>query len=141
MNRPNRSLVFLFSLLLFAGCGSSSPTTPTTDFIAIESIVPPAGTSLTAGERVTFTAVVTCTIVSSSAGFAAMAIQDQLNRSLIPAGETAPMAPLGKGTATVTLSHTITIPQSGSTVTVALPIFVSESNSTRAVALRNYPVR
>ena len=142
MNNPTiRSLLYVFSLFLIAGCGSKGPTTPTTDFIALDSIVPAAGTSLTAGDRVTFTAVVTCTIVSSNAGFTVMVFQDQLNRSLIAAGETPPQAPLVKGTATVTLSHTITIPQSGSTVTVAFPIFVSESTSTRAVVLRNYPVR
>lgn len=134
-------LALWFSLFLIAGCGSNSPTTPTTDFIALDSIVPAAGTSLTPGDRVTFTAIVTCTIVSSNGGLTAMAIQDQANRSLIPPGETAPFATLVKGTATVTLSHTVTIPASGSTVTVALPIFVNESNSTRAVVTRSYPVR
>ena len=138
--KPGR-LGLCLCLFLIAGCGSKSPTTPTTDFIAIDSIVPGAGTALTAGDRVTFTAVVTCTIVSSSSGFAVMAIQDQGNRSLIPPGESAPLANLVKGTATVTLSHTITVPVSGSTVTVALPIFVSESNTTRAVVTRSYTVR
>ncbi len=142
MNPPTpRSLLFLCSLLLIAGCGSNSPTTPTTDFIALDSIVPAAGTALNAGERVTFTAVVTCTIVSSNSGFTVMVLQDQLNRSLLPPGESPPQAPLLKGTATVTLTTTVTIPPSGSTVTVALPIFVSESNTTRAAVTRNYPVR
>ena len=130
------------SLLLIAGCGSSSsPAAPTSDFISLTSIVPAAGTMLSAGDRVTFTAVVDCTIVSSNGGFAAMVIQDHRNISLLEAGEMQPQAMLAKGTTTVTLSHTVTIPQSASTVTVALPIFVSESSSTRAVVVRNYTVR
>lgn len=136
-----RSSGLWLSLFLSAACASNNPTAPTTDFIALDSIVPAAGTSLTAGDRVTFTAVVTCTIVNSNGGFTGMVLQDQGNRSLIPDGENAPQATLLKGTTTVTLSHTITIPVSGSTVTVALPIFVNESSATRAVVVRTYPVR
>jgi len=129
-----------FCLFLLAGCSSSNPTAPTTDFIALNSIVPAAGTALHAGEVVTFTAVVTCTIVNATAGFAAMVIQDHRNLSLLNPGETPPEAPLTKGTTTVTLSHTITIPESGS-VKVLLPIFVNESSSTRAVVVRDYTIR
>ena len=104
------ALALFCSLFVIASCGSNSPTTPTTDFIALDSIVPAAGTALNAGERVTFTAVVTCTIVSSNSGFTVMVLQDQLNRSLLPPGESPPQAPLLKGTATVTLTTTVTIP-------------------------------
>ena len=135
-----RSSGLLF-ILLIAGCGSNSPTAPTTDFISLTSIVPAAGTTLTAGDRITFTAVANCTIVSSNGGFAAMVIQDHRNLSLFEVGEIPPQAPLAKGSTTVTLSHTVTIPASASTVTVALPIFVNESSSTRAVVVRNYTVR
>ena len=127
-------------LFLIAGCSSSSPTAPTTDFISVNSIVPAAGTALNAGERVTFTAVLTCTIVNSNAGFAGMVIQDHRNISLLDPGEVPPQAALTKGTTTVTLSHTITIPESGS-VKVLFPIFVSESSITRAVVVRDYTVR
>lgn len=136
-----RSPVLWFSLFLIAGCGSNSPTAPTTDFISLTSIVPAAGTALSAGDRVTFTAVVTCTIVNSNGGMTAMVIQDQGNRTLRGEGEIQPQATLAKGTSTVTLSQTVTIPASGSTVTVALPIFVNDSSSTRAVVVRNYTVR
>jgi len=129
-----------FSLFLIAGCSSNSPTAPTTDFISVNSIVPAAGTALNAGERVTFTAVLTCTIVNSNAGFAGMVFQDHRSISLLDPGEIPPQAALTKGTTTVTLSHTITIPESGS-VKVLFPIFVSESNSTRAVVVRDYTVR
>jgi hypothetical protein len=130
-----------FSLFLLAGCGSSSPTAPTTDFISLVSIVPAAGTTLNAGERVTFTAVVVCTIVNSNGGRTAMVLQDQANRSLLAPGEIQPQATLSKGTTTVTLSHTVTTPDSGSTLTVALPIFVNESSTTRAVVTRHYAIR
>lgn len=137
-----RSPGLWLSLFLIAGCGSTSPTTPTTDFISITSIVPAAGTTLTAGDRVTFTAVVSCTIVSSNGGRTAMVIQDQRNVTLLDAGQIEPTATLQRGTATVTLSQTITIPTNGSTtVRVFLPIFVDESTSTRAMVTRDYPVR
>jgi hypothetical protein len=134
-------LVLAMSLFLAGSCGSnSSPTTPTTDFIALDSIAPAAGTPLKAGDRVTFTAVVTCTIVSSTGGFTTMLLADQFNRLLTPADEPPQRTPLSKGTATVTLSNTITIPASG-TVRVALPIFINESNSTAAAVTRDYPVQ
>ena len=130
------------TLLLVAGCGSNTPTGPTTDFISLDSIVPAAGTTLTAGQQVTFTAVVTCTIVNSSGGYTAMILQDQRNVTLLDAGQVQPTATLQRGTATVTLSQTITIPTSGSsTVRVFLPIFVNESNRTSAAVTRDYPVR
>ena len=131
---------FCLGLFLIAGCSSSNPTAPTTDFISLNSIVPAAGTTLTAGERVTFTAVVTCTIVNANGGFAAMVIQDHRNLSLLDPGEIPPEAALTRGTTTVTLSHTITIPESGS-IKVLFPIFVNESSSTRAVVVRDYTVR
>ena len=129
------------SLALIAGCGSNTPTAPTIDFIALDSIVPAAGTTLTAGARVSFTAVVTCTLVNSNSGFAAMLIQDQANRVLRVEEELPAEATLIKGTTTVTLRQTINVPANGSTVVVNLPMFISESNSTGAVVRRTYEVR
>lgn len=137
-----RSPGLWLTLFLIAGCGSTSPTGPTTDFISLTSIVPAAGTTLTAGDRVTFTAVVDCTIVNSNGGRTAMIIQDQRNVTLLDAGQIEPTATLRRGTATVTLSQTITVPTSGSTtVRVFLPIFVDESNRTSAAVTRDYAVR
>lgn len=136
-----RRLVFVFSLSVIGGCGSDSPAAPTTDFIALDSIVPAAGSTLNAGDRVTFTAVVTCTIVRANGGFTALILQDQGNRPLVDSGETPARATLTKGTATVTLSQVITIPPTGSTVTAALPLFVDGSNTTAAVVMRTYSVR
>jgi hypothetical protein len=131
----------LFVLVLIAGCGSNGPTTPTTESIALDSIVPPAGTSLNAGDRVTFSAEVTCTIVNSDGGSVVMLILDQGNRPLSPAEESPQPTSLLRGTTNVTLTQTVTIPPSGSTVNVVIPLFVRESNTTRVVVMRSYQVR
>jgi len=128
-------------VMLLAGCSKDTPTGPATDFINIDSISPAAGTALVAGERVTFTATLTCTIVSADGGFTALVLQDQRNQTLLGFDERSPEAQLQKGTATVRLSHTITIPPSGSTVNVLFPLFINGSDSTRAVAVRTYSVR
>ena len=136
-----RAFSFVVSLCLWTGCGSDIPTGPTTDFITVESIVPVAGTILTAGERVTFTAVVTATVVTAESGLTALVLQDHRNLSLLQVDERAPEANLRKGIATVTLSQTITIPASASTVNALFPLFIDGINNTRAVAVRTYPVR
>jgi hypothetical protein len=130
------------SVFLLTGC-SDSPTAPTADGITLQSITPAAGTVLTAGQRVTFTAVVNCTIANSDGGSTGMVVQDQGNRSLLQPGEVAAQSVLRRGTETVTLSQSVTIPENlvGSTVTVALPIFVNGSNVTQAVVTRQYPIR
>lgn len=47
---------------------------------------------------------------------------------------------LSEGTATVTLTDTITVPPSGSAVRVVLPLFIN-SNTTRMVRTASYSVR
>lgn len=136
-----RTFSFVACLILLIGCSSDTPTGPTIDFISIESMVPSAGTTLTPGERVTFTAVLKCTIVSANGGFTALVIQDQRQQTLLGFDERSPEATLRNGTETVTLSHTITIPQSGSTVNVLFPLFVNGSDTTRSVVVRTYSVR
>jgi cadmium resistance protein CadD (predicted permease) len=95
------------------------------------------------GDRVTFTAVANCTIVSSEGGLAAMVIQDQATRAVRDEADVQAQAVLRKGTETVTLSQTVTIPANlgGSTITVSLPIFITGSTSTAAVVTRNYAIR
>jgi len=131
-----------FSLFLIAGC-SSSPTAPTNDSITLTSIVPAAGTTLNVGDRVTFTAVVNCTIATSEGGITAMVIQDQGLRSIRDESDVQAQAVLRKGTETVTLTQTVTIPQglAGSTVTVVLPLFINESATTSAMVRTNYTIR
>ena len=136
-----RTLSFVVSLVLLTGCSSNTPTGPTTDFIAVESIMPVAGTTLTAGDRVTFTAVVTATVVTAESAFTALVLQDHRNLSLLGVDERAPEATLRKGTATVTLSQTITIPATATSVNALFPLFIDGINNTRAVAMRTYSVR
>jgi hypothetical protein len=62
-----RLFSFVVCLMLALSCGSDTPSGPTTDFITINSISPAEGTTLVAGERVTFTAALTCTIVTAIA--------------------------------------------------------------------------
>ena len=128
----------LLALLATTACGGESPTAPTTDWIELNSITPSSGTTLTAGERVTFTTTVTCTIVNADGGYVVLLLVDQGNRSL---SASSPTAQLSKGTATVTLTDTITVPVSGSTVTAVLPLFVNGSNITRALKRVDYSVR
>lgn len=130
------------SIFLLAGC-SDSPTAPTADGVTLQSITPAAGTALTAGQRVTFTAVVSCTIANSEGGSTGMVVQDQGNRSLLQPGEVQAQSVLRKGTETVTLSQSVTIPENlvGSTVTVAFPLFVNGSSVTQAVVTRQFPIR
>ena len=136
-----RTLSFAVCLLVAIGCRANTPTGPTTDFITLQSITPAAGTALNAGERVTITAVLECAIVTAEGGFAAMIVQDQRNASLLPFDGRSPEATLRKGTSTVTLSHDIIVPASGSTVNALFPIFIDGSNQTRAVARQAYTVR
>jgi hypothetical protein len=136
-----RTFSVIACVVLLTACAADAPTAPTTDSIRIVSITPATGTTLVAGERVTFTAVLSCRIAHADGGFTALVLQDQGNRSLLGFDERPPEAVLQKGTATVTLTHTITIPQSGSTVNALFPIFVNGSDMTRAVAVRSYPVR
>ena len=130
--------LLLLTMALLAACGSDTPTGPTSEWIDLNSLTPAAGTTLTAGDSVTFTATVTCTIVSSDGGFTTLLLSDQGNRTL---NVTPPVAPLPKGTTTVTLTESITVPTSGSTVNLSLPLFINGSNSTRAAKTSSYPVR
>lgn len=141
VRKVTRTIGFLISLSLLSSCGGDTPTGPTTDFIAIDSIVPAAGTVLVAGERVTFTVAATCTIVSADGGFTVLIVQDQRNMLLGLFDTRPPEAACPRGTTKVTLTETITVPSSGSTVNALLPIFAGSSTETRAVAVRTYTVR
>jgi hypothetical protein len=135
-----KTLSFVACLSVLTAC-ANTPAAPTAESITLQSIVPAPGTALVAGERVTFTAVVTCTIVNAAGGFTALVLQDQRNVSLLDPDGRAPEASLRKGTATVTLSQTITVPASGMTVNALFPLFIDGRDSTQAVVARSYTVR
>jgi hypothetical protein len=131
--------LLLVSLVTLASCGGAdSPTGPTSEWIDLNSLAPAAGTALTAGDQVAFTATVTCTIVNSDGGHTALLLTDHANRSL---NNPSPTATLSKGTKTVTLTSTITVPPTGSTVNVVLPLFINGSDTTRMARTASYPVR
>jgi hypothetical protein len=135
----SRKWIMLVILAATMACGSDTPTTPTSDWIELNALTPPSGTTLTAGERVTFTATVTCTVVSSDGGTVGLVLMDQGNRNV---GSTPqPFSTLPKGNKTVTLTDSITVPVSGSTVSLVLPLFVNGSTSTRALKKVDYSVR
>jgi len=85
--------------------------------------------------------VVTATVVTAESGLTALVLQDHRNLSLLEVDERTPEAILRKGTTTVTLSQTITVPATASSVNALFPLFIDGINNTRAVAVRNYPVR
>ena len=100
--------------------------------------MPAEGTTLRAGDRVTFAAVVTCNIVNPNGGTVTMFLLDQGNLTLLSEGERAPEVTLVHGTTTVTLSRTITILSSG---IVSMRIFTNESPTSRDIVIRDYTVR
>jgi hypothetical protein len=124
--------------LVSVSCGGSTPTAPKTDWIELNALTPPNGTVLTSGERVTFTATVTTTVVTSDGGSTGLALYDQGNRNL---HTNQPLTPLPKGSATVTLTDTITIPASGSTINLAVPLWINGSTRTAAAKTASYSVR
>jgi hypothetical protein len=133
--RPSTLLPLLFFLSL-ASCGGGSPAQPTRDWIELMSILPAESSTFAAGERVTFTATVDCTVATSDGGSVALVVQapDVLNQP-------APTASLSKGTRTVTLTSTVTMPASGTAVTVFIPLWVNESNTTAMMKRVSYSVR
>ena len=136
-----RCLLALPIVLLAACGGADSPTAPSSEWIDLNSLTPATGTTLTAGDRVTVTATVTCTIVNSDGGHTALLITNQANQTLNAPPSDAAVATLPKGTTTVTLTDTITVPPSGSTVKVVLPLFINGSNATRMARTVDYAVR
>jgi hypothetical protein len=121
-------------LLALASC-SGAPAQPTRDWIELKSIQPAEGSALGAGEQVSFTATVDCTIATSGGGSVAMIVQAP---GVI--NEPKPV-PLPKGTRTVTLASTAVMPESGTPVIVFLPLWVNDSNVTAMMKRVSYSVR
>lgn len=128
-------------LCCLVGCGSDSPTSPTSDWIEVVSITPARGTTLTSGATLTITVIASCTIVNSSSGYAVLIISDHADRTLNTPSGTSAIAPLNKGSATVTITDTITVPVSGATVNVQAALFVEGSNRTRAFQRVSFAVQ
>lgn len=122
--RPRRWL--LVPVLAVCACGGNTSTNPTLDWIAIKAATPATGTVLKAGESVTFTVSVDATVVSADTGIVRMLVTTE---GLVPLNNGTPGPPnrtVPKGTTTVTLTDTVTIPLelSGSSVLIVVPIWV-----------------
>lgn len=107
-----------------AGCnGSSSPSEPAgLNDVTVVSITPPEGTTLTAGQAVTFDATLRYTLSAGSSGNVGIVIQDQDNVVLQTGVQ--PQVPVAAGSGVVSLSDSVTIPASGvSLVRVFFPLF------------------
>jgi hypothetical protein len=142
----HRSLPFVLTQILLAallaGCsgGGHSPSEPSSpDTIAITSITPAAGTKLTPGSTVTFSANISYGLVSKSTGTVVLALEDQLSNPFPTSDQ--PTATVNQGTGSTTLASTFTIPATGIT---QMQVFVSLTPTgatlTSTVASVAYPV-
>jgi len=138
---PGRWLLLPLLALVACGGSDSTPTTPTRDWIELNSLTPPRGTAVTAGEPLTISATVTCTIVSRDGGMVGLLIRDQGGRTLPGAGTSPQQVTLPAGTTTVSLTDTVTAPPSGGTITVYVPMWVNGSNLTAAFTTASYTVK
>jgi uncharacterized lipoprotein YbaY len=113
---------------------------PTPDSVSsLVDVSPVLGTKLVHGQTVTFTATAGYSLNSADSGKVVLAIQDQANTLL---NATQPTAAVTKGSGQVTLSQSITLPDTGVT-SVRLFFFLAPagSTSTRAVAPITYQVQ
>jgi hypothetical protein len=131
--------------LFLQGCSGddkSSPTEPlpTTDTVAIETITPERGTTLTPGSRVTFQVRGRYTLASASTGRIGLVIEDQ-NFKNISSSVPQPSATVIRGGGTLQIADTITIPANNvTTVHVYLPLIPNGSSSSTAVDRVTYSV-
>jgi hypothetical protein len=102
-----RTRWLLCAVLSAASC-SGAPSAPTEDSLRVLSAVPPAGTVLTVGSQVTLTYRVTFTLTSNSA-LVGMILIPTVDGAIMPL-DTSALRTINKGTTTVTLSDTMTIP-------------------------------
>jgi hypothetical protein len=131
---PALCLPLLFVLTL-PGCGGDSPSAPTRDWIELAAIQPPEGTTFAPGEQVTFSATVDCTVGTSEAGTVTLIVQ-------APGVINVPVpVALARGTKTVTLTGSATMPASGTAVSVLIPLWVRESDTTAMMKRVSYSVR
>lgn len=143
-NRWPGLLGLAITMLLVLGCsdGDSSPTEPepTIDSLAIETITPVQGTSLSAGSRVIFQARVRYTLATTSSGRISMVIEDQASRDISPATPQ-PTIQITRGGGVVELTDTVDIPATGVTrIDVFVPLFPAGASSTNTVQVVRYQV-
>jgi hypothetical protein len=129
-----RACWLLWCALGAASC-TGSPSEPTRDALEIRSAAPAQGTVLTAGSEVRFTYQVRFTLTTASA-IVAMHLLPIVDGALAPP-ETFTVSQIQKGTTTVTLTETLTLPARCSRVDVLIGIDNRELTST----IISYPVQ
>lgn len=103
-------------------------------------MVPVTGTTLQAGQSVTFSGTPGYTLASADLGTVVMVLQDQDGRAL-PSSSVS-TAVVHRGSADVTLTQTVTLPADGVTaVNVFFLLAPAGSTSTKASVRLSYPVR
>ncbi len=115
-----RTTAVVLALAFLAACGGGNPETPQNQLptVTLASITPPGGTILTAGQKLTVTASVNCTVPYANAELT-MVIRTDKSRPLNSGSETS-TKPLVKGMWIVTLTDTITVPPTGNMVQIYL---------------------
>ena len=112
--------IAIIGSLASAGCGTS-PAAPaaTPDTVSsLTDVAPALGTRLLRGQTVTFTATAGYSLNTADSGRVVLAIEDQ-NYKLVTSNQM--LASVSKGNGQVTLSQTVTLPDTGIT---ALYVFV-----------------
>ena len=133
----------LIVCLFMLGCSGDgdSPTDPlpTNDAVLLESITPPAASTLVAGRQVTFRARVRYALATANTGQVSLVIEDQDFRVISTPPQTSAAVVRGEGT--VELVDTVTIPASGVTrVLVFTPLFPAGASRSTAVQQVTYTV-
>lgn len=129
--------------LAVAACGSApAAPTPVADSVSsITDMTPAPGTTLRRGQTVTFTGTAGYSLATANAGAVILVIQDQSNQVLQPPGPQ-PSATVVKGSGQVTLSQSITLPDTGITgVRLFFMLAPAGATSTRATVSVTYPVQ
>ena len=106
---------------------------------SITGLSPALGTTLAAGQAVTFTGTAGYALNSAGTGVLVMVIQDQANQ---PLQATQPNAQVVQGPGQATLSQTITLPATGVTsVRLFFALLPTGATSTISNVVVSYPVR
>ena len=106
----------------------TSPTPARDSLNGLTNLSPALGTALQAGQTVGFAGTAGYTLATADVGMVMMSIQDQADRPL-QTSDPQPTVVVARGTATATLSQTVTLPTTGVT-SVRLSFFLAPAGST-----------
>ncbi len=138
----------LLALVLAAGCAARQgrpraaapalrPEAIDAGEIRLVSIEPPAGTVLTAGQRVHVRAVVDYTLAGGDEGALLLVVHDERFRQLATPRE----MPVTRGSGQVTLEADVRVPRAASRISVMVPLTVRGYQGTKDAARQDFAVR